>query len=1192
MQSNILLVDKRVDKYETIVASVNTETTKCVVFDVDELAMEQPENSSFSKIIAMIDAAIDNGNKYLTNIGIVQHNYDTTYYQMFGRGCKRASIIGVEEIDPMLTVEWDEVNSFLKTLKTLYGVQHFDMMACSLYANSGWKYIIDNMSEQVGIEIRASIDITGNVASGGNWFLESHTGVDLKTVYFTDAIETYDGVLFTYNSDSKYRYGINATFMDSTYTPSWSALSVPSIPSAPSRPTIPSSAPSLSGDGSSINGMWGFPNASTYLVTPSGDALNNIIQIVPTQYGFSTLNKDGAVGVYGYGANYSANTSSFAALTGSSVSSGVVRIYGSDEIYAALKSDGSLASWGGWYNYYANINNRYPSGFTITSGIVKVFPGSAMFAITASGELVGWQTATGFANFSTVYPSGASLSSGVVDVYQSWGNAYLALKSDGSIVTWGYVGFGAQAGNNHVGVTFNSITPGRTSWAGIDTNGGIVLINNSNTIYNPYNADLTTGWVKIIQVNALYFCALRNDGTVVTWRDSYATSGQIDNTYATRYPSGINMGSGSGIVNIYDLGNVGFAALTSAGQLIRWGGYSNPAYLYSGTSSTSITSGVVDVCSADSTAVALKSDGSVFIWGRDVPTGGTAFTPQNPTLGSGSGIVRIFGSNASQLVFLKSDKTMIYWSRFATGRTIESSYLGGSSISSVSTVFYSQDGFMSVGTPAPVAPTITSFSIAGKTYGTDISFNLINPSSNSSGAFSYSSGTTSVATISGSTVTIVAAGSSVITATQAAAGAYSSGTITATLTVSLGTPTLSGTTFSVATPKTYGDISFNITTRPTSNSSGAITYSSSNTNVATIDSSGNWINIVGVGDVSFNATQAAVANQFTSATKTSNTLTVAKATPTLTFASPPTTKNVTDAAFTVTANSANPTSPGAITYTSSNTAFATVNSITGLVTLVGPGTVIITAAQAATALYNAPTNATCSIVISAAGSILAGQTVSPSTSFAGVNLAGASFANSTLSGVSFSGATLTGVNFSGAVITGTNFTNANISGATNLPTFSTTQKLQLLSNINNVAISAIQITSPLSGADINAILPTPVAAISTATFTLKVPTTVDASSNKIVTVSSTDISNNTSIYIPLNTNESVKLNGTVFSFNGSNILDTSGNARTYLTVAGVPFKIYAGSIIGLNILSSINAVRFTGNVTGMYDIISGLFVSK
>jgi hypothetical protein len=451
-----------------------------------------------------------------------------------------------------------------------------------------------------------------------------------------------------------------------------------------------------------------------------------------------------------------------------------------------------------------------------------------------------------------------------------------------------------------------------------------------------------------------------------------------------------------------------------------------------------------------------------------------------------------------------------------------------------------------------------------------------------------------VATIdaSGNFITLVGAGDVSFNATQAQTSQYLSATKASnTLTVARGISNLSSSsTFTVESSKTFGDASFEITTRPTSNSTGAITYSSSNPAVATIDASGDWITLVGVGDVSFNATQAQTA-QYLSATKASNTLTISKGTTTLAFVSPPTTKTLTDAAFTVVASSA---SSGAVTYSSSNTAFATVGASTGLVTLKGVGTVTITAAQAASALYNAPTNTTCSIVISAAGSELAGQTVPPGTSFAGLNLSGASLVGTTLTGVSFSGATLTNANFSGATITGTNFTNANISGATNLPAFSTAQKLQLLSNISNVAISEIQINTQLSGADINAILPTPIPAIATATFTLKVPTTLDASLNKVLTITSVDLSNNASVYIPLNTNESVSINGTVFSFNGTNILDAESNPRTYLIVAGIPFKIYAGSVIALNILNVLNNVGFAGNssANGMYNILSELFAPK
>ena len=407
------------------------------------------------------------------------------------------------------------------------------------------------------------------------------------------------------------------------------------------------------------------------------------------------------------------------------------------------------------------------------------------------------------------------------------------------------------------------------------------------------------------------------------------------------------------------------------------------------------------------------------------------------------------------------------------------------------------------------------------------------------------------------------------------------------------TPTLSASTFTVATSKTYGDASFAITVRPTSNSGGAITYSSSNTAVATIDASGDFITVVGGGDVSFIATQEGTID-YAPTTKTSNTLTVSKADTTLAFVSPPTTKNATDLAsvlqpgfneFTLTATSA---SSGAVTYTSNNTAIATVGLTTGLVTLMGVGgTLIITAAQASSAQHNAPTNATCSIVINYIDTSLIGQTVSPGTSYAGVDFSGAILTGATLSGVSFSGASLINADLSGVVITGTEFTNANISGATNLPVFSTVQKLQLLKNINNIANGAIQINSQVSGADINATLPVSVFAIASATFTVKSPSGLDASSNKIVTITDADISNNTSVYVPLNANETVKINGTVFSFNGANLLDASNNPIPYLIVERVPFRIYAGSIIALNIIESLNEVKVMND--GIYNIFSALF---
>ena len=592
------------------------------------------------------------------------------------------------------------------------------------------------------------------------------------------------------------------------------------------------------------------------------------------------------------------------------------------------------------------------------------------------------------------------------------------------------------------------------------------------------------------------------------------------------------------------------------------------------------SSGIFFITSSSSSPVASTFSSSTFTVASSKTFGDASFAiTTRPTSNSDGAITYSSGNTAVATIDASGNFITLVGEgdvSFNATQAATAQYLGSTITSNTLTVARGTSTLSS-----------STFAVASsKTFG-DASFAITTrPTSNSDGVITYSSSNTAVATIdaSGNFITLVGAGDVSFNASQVQTNQYNAASITSnTLTVARGTSTLSSSTFTVASSKTILDASFAITTQPTSNSTSPIVYSSSNTSVATIDASGNFITIVGLGDVSFNATQEQT-SQYLSATKTSNTLTVSKATPTLAFVSPPTTKNVTDAAFTVTASSA---SSGAVTYSSSNTSFATVNPSTGLVTLKSAGTVTITASQASTATYEAPTNATCSIVISSAGTALQGQTVSSSTSYASVDLSGASLVGTTVSGVSFSGANLTNVNFSGAVIMGTDFTNANISGATNLPTFSTVQKLQLLKNINNVGISAVQVATTVSGSEINALLASPDSTVAAATFTIKAPISIDASGNKLVTIDSTDISGGKSIYIPMNANETVKINNIVYSFNGTNILDTSGNPVTYITFINTPFKIYAGSIVAVNIEDALNKISILGD--GLYDMLSSIF---
>ncbi|MBS0214168.1 MAG: IPT/TIG domain-containing protein [Proteobacteria bacterium] len=85
---------------------------------------------------------------------------------------------------------------------------------------------------------------------------------------------------------------------------------------------------------------------------------------------------------------------------------------------------------------------------------------------------------------------------------------------------------------------------------------------------------------------------------------------------------------------------------------------------------------------------------------------------------------------------------------------------------------------------AAAAPAISWIGAIHKTQG-EAAFDLPLPTSNSAGAFTFTSSNTSVATVSGRTVTIVGGGTATLTATQAATANYTAGSVAATLTVDM-----------------------------------------------------------------------------------------------------------------------------------------------------------------------------------------------------------------------------------------------------------------------------------------------------------------------------------------------------------------------------------------------------------------------
>ena len=248
---------------------------------------------------------------------------------------------------------------------------------------------------------------------------------------------------------------------------------------------------------------------------------------------------------------------------------------------------------------------------------------------------------------------------------------------------------------------------------------------------------------------------------------------------------------------------------------------------------------------------------------------------------------------------------------------------------------------------------LSGFANLEKTFG-EPKFNLPVPSSNRFGLFTYSSSNTAIATISGTEVTILGAGTARVTATQAATANYLEESIILDLIVSKATPTLSIGNIT----KTFGDNKFNLVS--SSNSLGELTYLSSDNSVATIV--GSEVTIIGVGVVTITVEQATTSNYF-AATNTCS-LSISKAIPTLSMNN--LAKTFGDASFDLVPSS---NSPGFITYSSSDSAVATI--VGSAVTIVGAGSTIITVSQEATANYLAATQ-TSSLIVSKATPILSG----------------------------------------------------------------------------------------------------------------------------------------------------------------------------------------------------------------------------
>lgn len=862
---NIILIDKRVQDYETIVSATDKELCIPVLFDY------------FTDTIADIKLRItecivnDTQDTVVTTvgrcIGLVQHNYNQPFYNLTATDSTRSIVMGVELQDPDLGT-WNPLCEFINWCATTpdIGANKFDMIACALYSNPNWKYIIDTLAEQVGIEIRASTDNTGSVTLGGNWFLESHTGVNLKGVYFTDAIYNYNGILYIRPSKlRKYQTkgfipGNVITWGYTDYNYGAVSTSVSGYSDIVSLYSTNYAFAALRTNGNVVT--WGniYYGGDSSNVTLN---LTGIINISTTNGAFAALKSTGTVVTWGDSSSGGDSSSVSASLTN------VISLYNGYSAFVALKSNGSVITWGD----QTNGGNSSSVSNDLSAGVISIYTtGGAFAALKSNGKVVTWGNQTTGGNSSSV---SNDLSAGVVSIC-AISYAFAALKSNGTVVTWGDTGGNSSTVQNLLtGVV--SIYNGEFTFSALKNDGSVVSWgdqtygNTGGGIIISPGVNLSSNVLSIVSTQAA-FAALKNDGSVFTWGSTLFGSNS----------SSVSVGLSSGVVSIYSTDQA-FAALKSNGSVITWG--DSNAGGNSTEVSSGLISGVVSIRSTGYVFVALKSNGSVITWPTTSVFGGNS----SSVSGSINSNVFMIYNTSGAYAALKSttttfDLSMSYYTdmdRYHILRKIENrrrvnlstlnnnvftlsqtrdiqifnptmptnkplriilpDYVSTSySITSTASLLsrptsviiacdeaepvtisgttyvnygsyvykretnntytklstnviingnsynvYGGDGLniSGIGLYFPLITTIISNFSAISRFITDVSFSLVDPSSNSPVSFTYSSSNTSIATVVGNVVTVLSPGTTTLTVSQVANVSYSADSVTAILTV-------------------------------------------------------------------------------------------------------------------------------------------------------------------------------------------------------------------------------------------------------------------------------------------------------------------------------------------------------------------------------------------------------------------------
>ncbi len=261
-------------------------------------------------------------------------------------------------------------------------------------------------------------------------------------------------------------------------------------------------------------------NSLQFLKTPQDDVpinteFTSIIdaeRVVTTSYSFSIIKKDGGI-VYSnhdWGDHFQQPQQY----------QSILNIYQSDYDYVALKNDGTVFEWG--MKYFTSGSNEIASTLT---NVKKIIPGMRSFvALKNDGTIENWGDChtydKGQQPAHELAPKDLHMVIDVVGVKRSgFGETctYAALRSDGTVHTWGSSDYGGDS---------ESVQPYLTNVKKIiATSRAFAALKEDNTVVywgsnsNEYGKDVQIELknVKDIYSTDVSFAATRDDGSIFTW---------------------------------------------------------------------------------------------------------------------------------------------------------------------------------------------------------------------------------------------------------------------------------------------------------------------------------------------------------------------------------------------------------------------------------------------------------------------------------------------------------------------------------------------------------------------------------------------------------------------------------------------------------------------------------------------------